>query len=96
MNAQKNNSPNHWLTRLVLVLGKTVDQLLWQHFKKTTGNCQHGFSKGERRLAHLIAFCDKIRGFVARARAADTMYFSKAFNAISQKLRHYGPNGCTT
>lgn len=56
MNAQKNNSPNHWLTRLVLVLGKTVDQLLWQHFKKTTGNCQHGFSKGERRLAHLIAF----------------------------------------
>lgn len=43
--------------------------------KKVTGNVSHGFMIGKPCLTKLIAFCDKMTGFMNEEKTEDAVYF---------------------
>lgn len=58
-----------------------------------TENSQHGFTSGKSCLTNLIAFYDKMIGFVDEGRAVGILYSNWAFstvshNVLSQDLSH--------
>ena len=52
--------------------------------KKVIGSSQHGFIKGKRCLANLIAFCNDVIALVEEGKAVDIVYlcFSKIFDTV--------------
>lgn len=74
-----------------------------EHSKEPLKLSQLGFAEGKSFLIKLIAFYDKITGFVDKARSVDITYVncSKAFDSVSNNIlvsevRRYGLDGWTT
>lgn len=56
--------------------------------KKVTGNCQCGFTKGKSCPNNLIAFFNKMTGFVGERRLVEVvcLKLSQAFSTISHNV----------
>ncbi|PKU49487.1 rna-directed dna polymerase from mobile element jockey-like [Limosa lapponica baueri] len=100
----KNKDPgNYRPISPISIPGKVMEQLILDviskhlELEKVIGSGQHGFTKGKSCLTNLIAFCDRMTGWLDEDRAVDVVYleFSKAFDTVSHnvligKLRNCG------
>ncbi|GAB0209846.1 mitochondrial enolase superfamily member 1 [Grus japonensis] len=90
----KEDPGNYRPVSLTSIPGKVMEQLILgvinKHVeeKEAIGSGQHGFTKGNSCLTHLIAFDDGMTGWMDEGRAVDIVYldFSKAFDTVSHNI----------
>ncbi|GAB0209844.1 mitochondrial enolase superfamily member 1 [Grus japonensis] len=90
----KEDPGNYRPVSLTSIPGKVMEQLILgvinKHVeeKEAIGSGQHGFTKGNSCLTHLIAFDDGMTGWVDEGRAVDIVYldFSKDFDTLSHNI----------
>ena len=87
---QKVDPGNYRLVRLVWAPEWVLLEHISRHMKdkKVTGNHQCGFTKGKSHLNNLIAFFNKMTGFVGEGRVVKVIYlkFSQAFNTVCHNV----------
>ncbi|PKU38775.1 rna-directed dna polymerase from mobile element jockey- hypothetical protein [Limosa lapponica baueri] len=90
----KEDPGNYRLVNLTSIPRKVMEQLILDVIsnhveeKKVIGSGQHGFTKGKSCLTNLIAFYDRMTGWVDERRAVGVVYldFSKAFDTVSHNV----------
>ncbi|PKU47486.1 rna-directed dna polymerase from mobile element jockey-like [Limosa lapponica baueri] len=88
---KKEDPGNYRPVGLTSVPGKLIEKLILNAIskhveeKKIINSGQHGFTKGKSCMTNLLAFYDRMTGWVDEGRAVDVVYldFSKAFDTVS-------------
>ena len=99
--SQRDNLGNYEWVSLTSVPGRIMERAPLEHISwhtKVNESLQRGFTKNKSYLTSLLAFCDKMTGFVNEGRTQDLIYFnfnevdavhvnfSKAFNVVSHNI----------